>query len=319
MTLGLHVENLNLNLGDQYILKNVNLHLNPSETLCFVGESGSGKTMTVLTILGLSPLMKNVQSGLITLETDGHKKAFTLGPKLNLNKLWNFYEQKVSLILQDSKTSLNPYKKVHNHFPDGLNSAKKWLERVRISDVDKVCYYYPHQLSGGMAQRVQIALALAKKSNLLIADEPTTGLDSSVQAEIIELFKEIKEEGNCSMIFITHDLDLVKNLGDRVSVLYKGEMIEHLSCQDLLDMGKPKHPYTMELLGSKRRLADIKRKRLDLEYRIGKRKNGSCVYYHRCPFVIENTISGQKCKTESPKCYRLSHEHTVRCWEYFRE
>lgn len=252
----LEVQNLNVEFkvhdGVVKAVDNVSFSLDKGEVLGIVGESGSGKSQTVLSIMGL--LANNGKiSGSVKFMG---QELFKLSPK-ELNKVRG---NKLSIIFQDPMISLNPYLTIESQMTevlilhkgmskkDALSECIKMLDIVKISEAKKRIALYAHELSGGMCQRVMIAMALLCKPELLIADEPTTALDVTVQAKILQLIKELKKEFNMGVIMITHDMGVVANLCDRVNVMYAGRLMESGSINDIFYDAK--HPYTKALLAS---------------------------------------------------------------------
>ncbi|RDW22358.1 peptide ABC transporter ATP-binding protein [Oceanobacillus arenosus] len=240
--------------GEVQAVRGVNFDLNKGETLAIVGESGSGKSVTSTTLMGLLPKPQGIiKSGQILFEgEDLVKKSVKEMQKIRGND--------IAMVFQDPMSSLNPTMKVGNQIMEGLikhqnmnradakKKATELLELVGIPQPDVRMNQYPHQFSGGMRQRVVIAIALACNPKLLIADEPTTALDVTIQAQILELMKKIQKETNSALIFITHDLGVVANVADRVAVMYAGKVVEVGTVDDIFY--NPKHPYTWGLLGS---------------------------------------------------------------------
>jgi oligopeptide transport system ATP-binding protein len=240
--------------GEVQAVRGVSFDLNKGETLAIVGESGSGKSVTSTTLMGLLPKPQGfIKSGQILFEgEDLVKKSAKEMQKIRGND--------IAMVFQDPMSSLNPTMKVGNQIMEGLikhqnmnradakKKATELLELVGIPYPDVRMNQYPHQFSGGMRQRVVIAIALACNPKLLIADEPTTALDVTIQAQILELMKKIQEETNSALIFITHDLGVVANVADRVAVMYAGKVVEVGTVDDIFY--NPKHPYTWGLLGS---------------------------------------------------------------------
>lgn len=254
----LEVKNLNVHFetygGTVQAVRGVNFELNEGETLAIVGESGSGKSVTSKSLMGLIPRPNGkIAEGEILFE--GRDIA-----KLKEKELQKIRGKDISMIFQDPMTSLNPTMKVGKQIMEVLmlhqklskSEAKKraieLLDLVGIPFPDKRVNQYPHQFSGGMRQRVVIAIALACNPKVLIADEPTTALDVTIQAQILELMKDIQKKMNTSIIFITHDLGVVANVADRVAVMYAGRIVEIGTVDDIFY--NPKHPYTWGLLGS---------------------------------------------------------------------
>lgn len=247
----LKINNLSVFLSNKKLLFNSSFFLNEKETIGIVGESGSGKSLTALALMGLLPKSLKLNNSSI-IELNG----------VNIIGKQNEYRGKeISMIFQEPMTSLNPVftcgyqlqESLVLHLKMDKNQAKKeavnLFEKVKISDPEELFYKYPHQLSGGQKQRVMIAIAISTKPKILIADEPTTALDVTVQKEILKLLAELKEEIGMSMIFITHDLALVAEIADRVLVMKKGEILEKGTSKEIFS--NPQHPYTKALLACK--------------------------------------------------------------------
>nr|WP_303932867.1 ABC transporter ATP-binding protein [Treponema denticola] len=311
----LEVKNLEVRfLSDRaitYAVNDINFDVNKGETLGIVGESGSGKSVTAKAILKL--LNKNTKiSGSI---------IFDKNELINKN---DKYMQKIrgsdiSMVFQDPMTSLNPLfsietqmKRLIKRHKTGITNLEvqeliiKYLELVGIPDAKKRLKSYPHEFSGGMRQRVMIAMALCLKSKLIIADEPTTALDVTIQAQILNLINDISADKDRSVVLITHDMGVVANTCDRVIVMYSGMIMEEADVQELF--GNPKHPYTIGLLDSlpknnyKERLTPILGNPPDMtQVIIG------CPFYDRCKHRL------QICKEHRPSLKKLSYNHTIRC------
>ncbi|MDL4842925.1 ABC transporter ATP-binding protein [Aquibacillus rhizosphaerae] len=240
--------------GKVQAVRGVNFNLKKGETLAIVGESGSGKSVTTKALMGLIPKPAGkIPKGEIIFE--GKDLA-----KLNDKHMQQIRGRDISMIFQDPMTSLNPTMKVGGQIMEGLikhqkmNKAKakdraiELLDLVGIPNPKERINQYPHQFSGGMRQRVVIAIALACNPKILLADEPTTALDVTIQAQILELMKDIQKKTETSIVFITHDLGVVANVADRVAVMYAGKIVEIGTVDDIFY--NPKHPYTWGLLGS---------------------------------------------------------------------
>ena len=258
-----------------HAVRGISFEINQGESLGIVGESGSGKSVTFMTVMGLmnSPT-SIVEADLI--EIDGINVLDK--SKENIKKIRG---KIAAMVFQDSMTSFDPlhtigyqiaetivtHKNINNK--EALKQAEHLLERVEIQNANKVLNYYPHQLSGGMLQRAMIAMALSCEPKLLIADEPTTALDVTVQAQILQLLTDIQQETNMSFVMITHDLGVIAETVDRVLVMYSGKIMENSNVFDIFN--QPKHPYTKALIDSipgrepgKKRLKEISKEDRDL-------------------------------------------------------
>lgn len=239
--------------GEVQAVRGVSFDLNKGETLAIVGESGSGKSVTSMALMQLLASAGYIKNGQILLEGEDLVK------KSN-KEMQKIRGKDISMVFQDPMSSLNPTMKIGNQIMEGLikhqnmsrDQAKKraleLLHQVGIPQPEVRINQYPHQFSGGMRQRVVIAIALACNPKVLIADEPTTALDVTIQAQILELMKDIQKEIDSAIIFITHDLGVVANVADRVAVMYAGKIVEIGTVDDIFY--NPKHPYTWGLLGS---------------------------------------------------------------------
>ncbi|MGG3624428.1 ABC transporter ATP-binding protein [Bacillus gobiensis] len=240
--------------GEVQAIRGINFELNKGETLAIVGESGSGKSVTTKSIMGLLPKSNSeIKKGQILY---GGKDL----TRLKESQLQKIRGKEISMVFQDPMTSLNPtmtvgkqiMEPIIKHQKASKNEAKKraihLLELVGIADAENRFKQYPHQFSGGMRQRVVVAIALACNPKVLIADEPTTALDVTIQAQILELMKDLQKQIDTSIIFITHDLGVVANVADRVAVMYGGKIVEIGTADDIFY--NPKHPYTWGLLSS---------------------------------------------------------------------
>ena len=251
----LEVKNLNLgfNLSDGFrqAIYNVSFSLEKGETLAIVGESGCGKTVSTMSILQLLPPSAEIKNGEIIYNGENLLS-------FNQKQMQKIRGKKIALIPQDPMTSLNPLYTIGNQLlevielhqglkgQEAFEVAVKALERVKIPDAKEKMKAYPHEFSGGMKQRVIIAMALACNAEIIIADEPTTALDVTVQAQIMDILKEIKEKYGISIILITHDLGIVAQNADKIAVMYAGRIVEYSGNNELF--ANPKHPYTKALL-----------------------------------------------------------------------
>lgn len=244
------------------VLHNVNLTLKKGETLGIVGESGSGKSLTSLAIMGLLPPSAIIQSGEIRFRSEG--KDLLLN-KIDEREFRRIRGNRISMIFQEPMTSLNPVwkcgrqvaevLKVHGSRGDREIHRKviELFERVELPRPEEIFHSYPHQISGGQKQRIMIAMAVACNPEIIIADEPTTALDVTVQKKILAILKDLCRENNSGLIFITHDLGVVKEIADRVVVMYRGKILEEGKVDDVL--GNPKEPYTKALLACRPKLS----------------------------------------------------------------
>ena len=239
-------------------LKGISFDLYRNEILALVGESGSGKSVTCYSILNLLPKYAEV-SGKITFNSDEERYENLL--ELNKEKLRDIRGNKISMVFQEPSAVLNPLLKIGDQIVEAILAhnkiseeeakklALKAMEKARIPLPERRFNQYPHELSGGLKQRVAIAIAIANNPSVLLADEPTTALDVTVAAQILKLFKELKENLNMGILLITHDLGVVAEIADRVLVIYKGEIVEEGDVFSIFD--NPKHEYTKKLLSSR--------------------------------------------------------------------
>lgn len=298
--------------GPVKALDGLSYTLNEREILAVVGESGCGKTVHSLAVTRLLPPGAKACGEAIYKGKDIFKMA-----KKDLRALRGV---EIGMIFQDPMMSLNPVFTVAAQMTETLRahlkiSKKEALKKsaellAKVGIDEKFLNSYPHQLSGGMRQRVMIALALSLNPGILIADEPTTALDVTVQLQILELIKKLQKEYAASVIFITHNLAIVNNIADRVLVLYAGEKVEECQKEDLFK--KPLHPYSEGLLNSVVKLSS-KEKRLKAVKGAppapGKEFKG-CKFAPRCPYASE------KCKTRKPPLFKLGGGRLVKCWKY---
>jgi len=297
--------------GVVYAVNDLNLRIDRGETVGLVGETGAGKTTTALGILQLVPDPPGViKNGEIILDGDDViKKKESEMRKIRGNK--------VSMIFQDPMTSLNPVMPVGDQIAEVIllhenvnakearKKAEEMLEKVGIGA--ERAKEYPHQFSGGMRQRVVIAIALACNPELLIADEPTTALDVTIQAQVMELMLELKKEYNTAMIMITHDLGIVAEICDKVAIMYAGEIVEYADKVTLFK--EPKHPYTIGLFGS---IPDIKRDDDILKPIKGLMPDPSNLPTG-CPFHPRCDQAKPECSENKPQSTDIGNNHFVKC------
>jgi len=291
----------------------VSMTLNAGETLGIVGESGSGKTTLALTLLRLLPPAARIVSGEILFEgEDLLKKSDT--------EMRHIRGKRIAMILQDPMASLNPLFtignqvaepiRVHDHLSrrSAWTKARDLLKAVRISAPDTRVREYPHQMSGGMRQRIVGAIAISCEPALLIADEPTTSLDVTIQAQYLNLLRELQRAHHLAMIFITHNLGIVAKMCDQVAVMYAGRVVEWGPVTRIFDA--PAHPYTRALLGSIPRMGDGRKRLTAIE---GQPPDlvappSGCAFHPRCPEAMT------QCREEAPPETVLGPSHTARCW-----
>jgi oligopeptide/dipeptide ABC transporter ATP-binding protein len=307
-------------LGVIHAVDGVSYHLKPGETLGVVGESGCGKSVTALSILRLvaSPPGR-ITGGAIRFE--GRDLL-----DLSENEMEAIRGNDISMIFQEPMTSLNPLYTAGHQIAeaialhqglsrkDAMDGAVEMLRRVSIPDPERRAQSYPHQLSGGMRQRVMIAMALSCNPKVLIADEPTTALDVTIQAQILELMRELRERLGTAMILITHDLGVVAENADRVVVMYAGRKVEEAAVDELFD--NPSHPYTIGLLGSipqleSAALARGRRPRLtEIKGMVPSLANlpPGCTFAARCGFATD------QCRAAYPPLTMHRPGHLVACW-----
>lgn len=290
----------------------VSFSVEQGETLAIVGESGSGKSVTSLALMGILPANGEIYEGAITFEDKDLRS-------LSKKEYRKMRGDDIAMIFQEPMTALNPvftigYQLretliVHNNMTKEQAHAKgiKMLETVGIPDADRVMGRFPHQLSGGMRQRVMIAMALSCNPKLLIADEPTTALDVTIQAQILTLLRNLKKNSNTSIIIITHDLGVVAELADRVVVMYAGEVVEVAPIQELFD--NPRHPYTRGLISSIPKIHDVVDELYSIEGTVPNPSNmpAGCKFHPRCP------LADIECTKVHPELECVSEKHAKRC------
>jgi oligopeptide/dipeptide ABC transporter ATP-binding protein len=297
-------------------VRDISFSVKPREILALVGESGCGKSVTALSILRLvSPPGKITAGQIIFDEMDLIQ--------IPENEMQKVRGNRIAMIFQEPMTSLNPVMKIGDQIGESLVLHKglsrtqariksiELLKAVRMSDAEGIVAQYPHQLSGGMRQRVMIAMGIACKPALLIADEPTTALDVTIQAQILELLKGLRDEYGLAIILITHALGVVAEVADRVLVMYAGRIVEQAPVRELF--ANPRHPYTVGLLESIPKIEGPRLKRLraidgtvpDLAH-----LPAGCAFYDRCKDRMDI------CTSQIPADVRINPTHTAACYKY---
>jgi oligopeptide/dipeptide ABC transporter ATP-binding protein len=293
----------------------VSFHVGRGETVAVVGESGSGKSVTSLSIMRLIPPPGAIVGGSITF--DGRDLLAMSGPQIRAVR-----GNEIGMIFQEPMTSLNPVKTIGDQIAEAValhqkkdrraahEAAIEMLDLVGIPDPRRRVDNYPHQMSGGMRQRAMIAMALCCKPKLLIADEPTTALDVTIQAQILDLMRKLQREMGMSILFITHDLGVVAEMADRVVVMYAGRVVEEGDVRDIF--ARPRMPYTRALMNSIPRLDKVAGQRQRLESIPGTVPNllrppKGCAFHPRCGFVRDI------CLEAVPPLEDSGGGHTVRC------
>lgn len=319
----LDVDDLSVTLftedGELPAIRNLSFVMRTGETLAVVGESGCGKSMTALSIMGLLPQPPaKIVGGSIRL--GGTDLA-----QLSRDEMRAYRGSKIGMIFQEPMTSLNPVMRagrqiregilVHNPKMDKGEADEHALEMIRLVGIpapEKVFRSYPHELSGGMRQRVMIAMALACQPSLLICDEPTTALDVTIQAQILQLIDRMRADLGTAVMLITHDMGVVSEMADKVAVMYAGHLVEYTTAFELFT--NPKHPYSIGLINSIPSMDDVVDKLFAIpgnvpmldELPLG------CPFHPRCPYARE------VCRRECPSVVALSGDesHTVACWMF---
>ena len=300
--------------GTGRAVNGVSFDLHAGETLGLVGESGSGKSLTCLSVLRLNPRpASNIQAGEVLFDGEDLLKKTD-------SQMRQYRGKQISMILQDPMRALNPVLTIGDQLFESLrlhkqlggtalrDAASGLLERVHIPNPTQGLSAYPHHFSGGMRQRVVGAIAMAGSPRVLIADEPTTALDVTVQAAFLDLLKRIQQEAGLAILFVTHDFAVVARMCDRVAVMYAGRIVETAPTADLFD--SPRHPYTESLLRS---VPDVDRRENRLYSIPGQPPSvfaplPGCPFAPRCPKVMD------RCHRELPPTRSLGDQRTVRCW-----
>ena len=316
----LEIENLHTYFDTKRgLIKAVNgvtLSVEEGRTLGIVGESGSGKSQTAMSVLQLFESNQKIHEG--TIKFEGKYIS-----KMSEEEMRKVRGNDISIIFQEAMTSLNPVLTVDFQLSEilmlhqGMTKAEahkrviELLNDVKIPNADKMAKQYPFQLSGGMSQRVMIAMALACKPKMLIADEPTTALDVTIQAQILKLMNDLKRDTNTAILFITHDLGVINQMADDVAVMYCGQVVENAPTEVIFKEPEFSHPYTEGLMVSIPRLNTDKSKRLDVipgsvPHPLDLPKG--CKFAPRCKYATS------KCETEEPELISVSAHQAVRCF-----
>ena len=300
--------------GELRAVDGISFGVDAGRTLGIVGESGCGKSVTALSVMGLVPAPGRVTGGRILFEGADVLRA---GPE----RLRALRGDRLSMIFQEPMTSLNPAFTIGEQIAEGIvrhrgvsrararERAIEMLQRVRMPAPERRYDDYPHRLSGGMRQRAMIAMALACEPRLLIADEPTTALDVTIQAQILELLRELREATGTAIILITHDMGVIAELADEVAVMYAGRIVERAPAARLF--AEPQHPYTIGLLGSIPRLHGEQDRLAAIEGQVPDplRRIPGCAFAPRCPFAAE------PCRASDPALATILERHDAACWK----
>ena len=309
---GLRIELEQRALPPSPIARDVSLRVDKSEIVGLIGESGSGKTMTAKSLIGLLPDRIRVVAGRAMYRS---RDLFELTPQ----QMRGVRRAEIALIPQDALHALNPVQAIGRQVGEAVevhtrrrtsdirNLVVRLLERVRIPDARARTGDYPHQFSGGMQQRALTAMALSMEPPLILADEPTTALDVTIQAEIIALIRDLRAQTGTSFLFISHDLGLVSSLCDRIYVMYAGEIVESGTRDGIF--GRPRHPYTRALMGAAPRLLGNPARLSTIPGRIPQPSEeiAGCRFRVRCP------LAESRC-AEPPPLRDLAGRHAARCW-----
>ncbi len=297
----------------------VTLHIDRGEVLGLVGESGCGKSVTALSIMALVPHPGKVVAGEILF---GDRNI----AEMSQDEMRDLRGEHISMVFQQPGSALNPVHRagiqikevyqLHRDWSDKVEDEKviDMLNQVGIPDPERRANAFPHELSGGMAQRVMIAMALACEPELLIADEPTTALDVTIQAQILDLIRDLKDDMSTAVLLITHDLGVVAEMADRVAVMYAGEIVEEAGVSALFK--QPLHPYTQGLIGSIPTLGRLTDELVTIPGVVPNLIDmpAGCRFADRCVARVENNL--EICTVEKPELLEVEPRHEVRCWLY---
>ncbi|HLR03260.1 MAG TPA: ABC transporter ATP-binding protein [Virgibacillus sp.] len=299
--------------GEVPAVSDVSFYIQPGEILGVVGESGCGKSVTSLSVMDLIPRPGKIVSGNIKFKGEELTKA-------SQRRLRQIRGNEIAMIFQEPMTSLNPVFTIGSQLIDAIRlhnpvSKKKaairaveMLKKVGMPRAEQLLKDYPHQLSGGMRQRVMIAMAMACEPDLLIADEPTTALDVTIQAQILDLMKRLNDDLNTSILLITHDLGVVADVCDRIVVMYAGKVVEEGSVRTIFN--HPQHPYTEGLIRSVPNMYEKRERLYSIPGNVpkpGSLEKG-CLFAPRCPYAFD------RCTAKSPQLLETEDSHQVRCF-----
>ena len=318
----LHVD-IRMTEGLLTAVRGVNFEMKKGETLGLVGESGCGKSLTCKAILGINE-KKCVSSGQILFDSEQHGEVELIGlaNQRKNDKIRSIRGKEISMIFQEPMVAFSPMYTIGNqineatllHITKDKKKAKEIsmevMRKVGIANVEKRYNQYPHEFSGGMLQRALIAMALVCNPKLLIADEPTTALDVTIQAQILELMKELQKDFDTAILFITHDLGVVAKMCDRVAVMYLGKIVESADAKEIY--ANPQHPYTRGLIGSVHKIGSKKEERLfSIEGTVPLAMNlpNACGFYDRCDVRIEGL-----CNKADPELVEVAPGHMIACF-----
>ena len=301
----LHVD-IHMAEGLLTAVRGVTFEMKRGETLGLVGESGCGKSLTCKAILGINE-KKCVSSGQILFDSKQHGEVelISLANERRNDKIRSIRGKEISMIFQEPMVAFSPMYTIGNQ-----EISMEVMRKVGIANVEKRYKQYPHEFSGGMLQRALIAMALVCNPKLLIADEPTTALDVTIQAQILELMKELQKDFNTAILFITHDLGVVAKMCDRVAVMYLGKIVESADAREIY--ANPQHPYTRGLIGSVHKIGSKKTDRLfSIEGTVPLAMNlpEACGFYDRCDVRIEGL-----CNKAEPGLVEVAPGHKIACF-----
>ena len=324
----LEIENLRICVDTEGellpIVDDINLTLKAGEILALVGESGCGKSVTAQSIMRLLPKMLKIETGRITWHSPKQGKSIDItGLDPRGKEIRHIRGDEIAMIFQEPMSSFSPLHTIGNQIMEVVRIHRKaskkearavaveMLDRVGIPDPNRVVDQYPHELSGGMRQRAMIAKALSCDPGLLIADEPTTALDVTIQAQVLSLMHELQREFGMAIVFITHDLGVVAQIADKVAIMYLGNIVEQGVTREILL--NPKHPYTVNLLEAVPRLGRIE----DRQTLVPIQGNVPSLFDRPvgCPFVTRCTkVIADRCEASNPPLLTISEDHEVACF-----